>query len=274
MSQTVRPQPLPLRPGMLGLRRAAIVGCLIGMGAVSALWVWVEARAAGPASALAVPAGRAEAIVRRIEVAFADAQAVWARALQAQGKADYEKAEAVFFARTSQTPCMAEPVSGPYYCPDSGVVAFDLSYLDSLGERLNRQRELGISLYAARMSAMHLQRELGVLDRAAMELVGSRRGRRTEVAEALALQADCLAGVWAAAAEPRLGPVPEGFWGQLVWSSRNVVEDFGREGLAVPTDLDPFAAGGRAAREAAFTEGYAAGRIADCRLSLDGSGAG
>lgn len=270
MSQSVSSETVPLRRGFLGLRRAAIVGCLVGMGAVSALWVWVEARAASPATALAVPAGRAEAIVRRIEVAFADAQAVWTRALKATGNDDYRDAEAVFFARTSQTPCTDRPVSGSYYCPDSGVASFDLTYIDSLGERLARQRELGISLYAARMSAIHLQRELGILDRAALELVGSRRGRRSEVAEALALQADCLAGVWAAAAEPRLGPVPEGFWGQLVWSSRNVSEDFGREGLEIPADLDPFAAGGRAAREAAFSEGYAAGRITDCRFSLNG----
>ena len=44
--------------------------------------------------------------------------------------------------------------------------------------------------------------------------------------EALELQGDCLTGVWAGVAEERLGPVPGGFWSQLVWSWRNAVEGF------------------------------------------------
>ena len=68
--------------------------------------------------------------------------------------------------------------------------------------------------------------------------------------------------------------MPEGFWNQLVWSSRNIAEDLGREGVELPAEFDVFAAGGRAERDVAFAEGYAAGRVADCRLTLDPDAAG
>jgi predicted metalloprotease len=267
MPHTVRRESAP-RLAPWRLRAVAAAGVLVAAAAVLGAWVWAEARPA-PASALAVPPARAEGIVRRTEVAFADAEAVWGRAVRAKRR-EYHGAELRFFSRAAGTPCAPGPVAGPFYCPETGVAAFDLTFLDTLGERLKRQRELGLALYAARVAAQHLQRELGELDRAALELAGARRGRRAEIATALALQADCLAGVWAAAAEPRLGPVPEGFWNQLVWSARNVAEDLGRAGIEVPAELDVFAAGPRAARDVAFAEGYAAGRIGDCRLALDG----
>ena len=264
MSHPVRPEPASSRP--LRLRIVAVVGGLVAVVAVLGAWVWAEARPA-PAGVLAVPAARAEGIVRRTEVAFADAEAVWDRAVRAT-RGEYHRAELRFFTRATGTACAPAPVSGPFYCPETGVAAFDLAFLDTLGERLKRERELGLALYAARVSAQHLQRELGLLDAAAIELVGARRGRRAEVGTALAMQADCLAGVWAAAAAPRLGPVPDDFWGQLVWSSRNVVDDLGRAGVRVPAEFDVFAAGGQAARGAAFAEGYASGRIEGCGLAL------
>jgi len=273
MPHSVRPEPAPTRRAPLRLRIVAAVGVIVALTAVLGAWVWADTRPAAPTRTL-LPAARAEGIVRRTEVAFADAQAVWDRAVRATRPREYHRADVVFFSRPTGSPCTTAQVSGPFYCPETGVAAFDLVYLDTLGERLQRGRDLGLALYAARLSAQHLQRELGLLDRAAAELAGARRGRRSEIAAALALQADCLAGVWAAAAEPRLGPVPEGFWSELIWSSRNVTSDLGHEGIEVPAEFDVFAAGSRAARDAAFTEGYAAGRIDDCRLEVDGDVAG
>jgi predicted metalloprotease len=269
MPLTTRSSPAPRR--RLPLRIAAPAAAFVILAAVVGAWLLngVQPSEGAPK---ALPTARAEGILRRTEVAFADAEAVWERAVTATRPGGYRTAELVFFSRRTTSPCAPTPVSGPFYCPDTGVAAFDILFLDTLGERLRRQRDLGLALYAARVSAQHLQREIGLLDRAAIELVGARRGRRDAVATALALQADCLAGVWAAAAEPRLGPVPGGFWDQLVWSSRNVAADLGRAGLDIPPELDVFAAGSRADRNAAFAEGYAARRIEDCALALDAAG--
>jgi predicted metalloprotease len=266
MPNSARSEPAPFRM-TLRLRMAAALGAAVILVAILAAWLWADVGSPASAPTL-LPAARAEGIVRRTEVAFADAQSVWDRAVRTSRPREYRRADLVFFSRPTASPCATAPVSGSFYCPDTGVAAFDLMYLDTLGERLRRRRDLGLALYAARVSAQHLQRELGVLDRAAVELVGARRGRRAEITLALALQADCLVGVWAAAAEPRLGPMPAGFWDELLWSSRNVTDDLRRAGVEVPVEFDVFAAGSRAARDTAFAEGYAAGRIEECRLAL------
>jgi predicted metalloprotease len=211
-----------------------------------------------------VSGDRAEVIVRQTEVAFADAEAFWRRRLQAAG-VGYAPARLVFFTGTTATPCAGgTAVSGPFYCPESGTAAVDLAFLDALGPRLERAEELGIALVAVRLAAEHVQRELGVLDAAALRLLGAPRGRRAEVAAALALQADCLAGVWAAAAEPRIGRIPGDLYGRLIWSARNIGEDLARSGRRAPADLAPFVAGGRPDRERAFAQGYSAGDAAAC----------
>ena len=77
------------------------------------------------------PPSRTDAIVRRTEVAFADAEAVWGRAA-ANGSGDrYDPARVVFYSRATETPCaVGAVVAGPFYCRDTGTAAFDLAFLD------------------------------------------------------------------------------------------------------------------------------------------------
>ena len=103
-----------------------------------------------------------------------------------------------------------------------------------------------------------------MLDAAALRLIGAGRGKRATVGEALELQGDCLTGVWAAVAGKRLGPVPGGFWSQLVWSWRNAVEDLGSHGAVLPAELDVFSRASQEAREAAFRQGYAGRAVSAC----------
>ena len=161
--------------------------------------------------------------MRRTEVAFADAQGVWGRAVASGTGQRYVPADLVFFTRAAVTPCAGGgAVSGPFYCAETGTAGFDLAFLATMAGRLQRQEDLGLALIAARLSAEHLQRELGILDAAALRMIGAGRGKRAAVGEALDLQADCLTGAWAAAAGKRLGPVPAGLLGpaRLVLAQR------------------------------------------------------
>lgn len=245
------------------LRVIAVLGGLVVLLTVAAAWLIAEAGPSARGSPLALPAARVEGIVRRMEVAFADAEGVWNRAALAQRRA-YRPAEVRFFGGSTGTACASDTVIGPFYCRESGLAGFDVRYLDALGDRLKRHRDLGLSLYAVRIAAEHLQREIG--DSAALEFVAARRGHRAQITTALALQGDCLTGAWASAAAPRLGPVPDGFWDQLVWSSRNVSSDLAAAGGTKP-EFDVFAQGDRSERSLAFAAGYASGRIADCRFA-------
>ena len=141
----------------------------------------------------------------------------------------------------------------------------------ALSRRLQRQEDLGVALVAARVSAEHFQRELGMLDAAALRLIGAGRGRRALMGEALALQADCLTGVWAAAAGNRLGPVPARLLeptGLVVAQRRR--RSWRAKALRVPAEFDAFGRATQEAREAAFLPGYAGGGVG----RLPGAGGG
>lgn len=250
------------RPALGPLALAAVAASII---ALAGTWAWGLLHPARFEPAEAPGRDRAEAVMRRTEAAFADAQAVWRRAV-ADGSGDrYAPARVVFFSRATETPCAGgATVAGPFYCAETGTAAFDLAFLGVLAGRLQRNEELGLALVAARISAGHLQRELGLLDAAALRLVGAGRGQRATVGEALELQGDCLTGAWAAMAGKRLGPVPDDLWSQLVWSWRNVVADRRAEGIRVPPGFDAFAHATQVERQAAFARGQAGGSIAAC----------
>ena len=243
----------------LPLKTFALVALGVSVLALSGSWAWSRLHPGGPDGGVGVSGDRAEVIVRHTEVAFADAQSVWRRA------GGYDPAKIVFFTGATASPCAGgAAVSGPFYCPETGTANFDLKFLDALAGRLQRQRDLGIAVVAARLSAEHLQREMGLLDSAALRMIGARRAGKEAIGVGLALQADCLTGVWAATAARRIGPVPDRFYGELVWSWRNVAQEERRAGAHVLPVFDPFAAGSQEERAAAFARGYAAGAPGGC----------
>jgi predicted metalloprotease len=254
-----------IRSMALGPRALLVVALLAIAISIGAGWAWARLGAERSGAFLAVAPGNAQSILRRTEIVVADAEAVWRRALPEPARRGYDAPDVVFFSRLTGTPCAGGGmVSGPFYCPETGVVAVDLAFMDALGTRLNTGRDLGLALYAARLSAEHLQRQLGLLDAAALEMIGARRNARRAVRERLSLHADCLTGVWAAHAAPRIGQVPDGLYGQLVWSARNLATDLSREGMRIPAQFDPMAAAAAPARAAAFETGYAARRVEGC----------
>jgi predicted metalloprotease len=231
-------------------RRRAVVVVAASVGAILGIWAWSWLYP--PASPAPLPADRAEVIARRIGVVLADTTGVWRRVLRLEAGRTYEPPELVLFGRGTPSPCAGTGLAaGPFYCRAGRTAAFDLAFLDNLSARLRRQADLGLALVVARVAAVHVQGELGTLD----------QGRDDA---ALALQADCLAGVWAAAAAGGLGPVPTGFYADLVRIGRNVGEDLAMAGPGTPEGLDMFAPGQLAAREAAFAAGYARGELAAC----------
>jgi predicted metalloprotease len=258
-------RPASARPPAPRLRRIATLVVVLAVTLGFGGWAWGRLDPGRVARPLPLSAGSAQSLVHRTEVAFADAEAVWRRNLATVSRSSYDPARLVFFSGAAPSRCAGgAAISGPFYCPEDGTAAFDLVFLDGLGTRLQRRRELGLSIYAARLAAEHLQRELGLLDAAALETVGSRRSARRAIGTALALQADCLTGVWAAAAAPRIGPVPDDFYRQMVWSSRNLVADLARQGVEVPPQFDPLAGGPELDRADAFARGYAIGALSVC----------
>lgn len=245
----------PRSPSRARPRVASALAIGLGFAAFGLAWGWATAPLRITPAATSAPVVGPDAIARRAEAAFRDADTATRRAVRGA-----VQAELVLFRGATSSVCVTGTGGrGVFYCPESGTAALDLAYLDALVSRLRKGADLGVALVAARLAEEHRQRETGVLDAAALDMIGATKARRTEISAELALHADCLTGTWAREAEADLGAVPDGFWSALVGSARNVSDELRASGRPIPAELDTFGAGTREARDAAFRQGYAAG---------------
>ena len=225
-------------------KRLAVWGAGFGaltLAVLAGLWV---VGSGPPPPKVPLSAERAQLAALRAEAAFADAERVWAARFPAELGRDYPPAQLRHFSRLTETPCAgAEAAAGPFYCAATGMVATDLAFLDGLGRRLRADAERASATFVARASAAHAQAVLG-------PAAGPDTG-------------DCLAGVWARDAEPRIGAVSPDLYGRMLVSAREVAQETDAP-AAGWRDAALFAPGARAGRQAAFARGLEAGTLAAC----------
>jgi len=121
-----------------------------------------------------------------------DTQNTWARLLADR----YKRTKVVLFREATQTACgVGQAETGPFYCPNDGLVYIDLGFFDELSRRFGAPGDFAEAYVIAHEFGHHIQNLLGINER----VQGSRSGPNSG-SVALELQADCFAGVWAYAA--------------------------------------------------------------------------
>jgi predicted metalloprotease len=127
-----------------------------------------------------------------------DTEDVWNRAFQSIGKR-YEEPQLVLFTGRTRTACgMGMAAMGPFYCPLDRKIYIDLAFYDELRTRFRAPGDFAQAYVIAHEVGHHVQTLLGIADKVQRmkERVSEREGNRIQVR--MELQADCLAGVWAA----------------------------------------------------------------------------
>ena len=237
------------------------VGLALGGGVVAlALMAVVALQFGAPLGVTPRPVTDDEAAssARGVMAVFDNVQELWRDSFGP----GYKAPNVTFTTGVSVSPCAGGvAATGPFYCPERLEAVFDLTFFGALNARLRRNGDLGTALVVAMVSAASVQDQLGLL----REARADQSPEEAKAADtALAAQADCLAGVWAAHAQDRLGPVPEGFYDQLIGIARNVMQDHASLAPDMPARLDPFQAAPRKTREADFERGYKASDPAAC----------
>jgi predicted metalloprotease len=130
----------------------------------------------------------------------------WTDLLARQG-ARYEPTTLVFYSGADQSGCgAAQSAMGPFYCPTDKKIYLDTSFFDELRTRFGAKGDFAMAYVIAHEVGHHVQDLTGTLDRA--QAMQSRRSSTegNAVQVRVELQADCLAGVWAANDQNLLEP--------------------------------------------------------------------
>src|SRR5579863_794401 len=138
-------------------------------------------------------------------------EGVWAEVLPAQAGVKYEPATLVIYDGATRSGCGgARSAMGPFYCPIDKKVYLDTAFFRDMKTKYGGGGDFAYAYVVAHEIGHHVQDLLGILDK-----VDEAKGQVSQTqANALSvrveLQADCLAGVWAANANQKYRILQQG----------------------------------------------------------------
>lgn len=131
-----------------------------------------------------------------------DVQGFWVDKF-AENEIRYEEATLTLFDTPIRTACgRAEKAIGPHYCPLDKGVYLELGFFEDILARLGGSGDFAQAYVVAHEWGHHVQNELGISTWVRQQQQANPR-QANQFSVALELQADCLAGVWAASAAER-----------------------------------------------------------------------
>ena len=119
--------------------------------------------------------------------------------LFARGGRTYRKPTLVLFTGAVQSACgFAQAAVGPFYCPADQKLYIDLAFYRDLQDRFRAPGDFAQAYVIAHEVGHHVQNLLGIAEK--VQAAQQRSGQRGAAALSIRmeLQADCLAGIWAA----------------------------------------------------------------------------
>jgi predicted metalloprotease len=126
----------------------------------------------------------------------------WEHIFETELNRRYDPPKLVLFSGATPTACgTGQSAMGPFYCPGDHKVYIDLAFYDELRQRFGAGGDFAQAYVIAHEIGHHVQNLLGVSDKvdAARRRMGQAQANQLSVR--MELQADCLAGVWAANAQ-------------------------------------------------------------------------
>ena len=138
--------------------------------------------------------------------AFSSADKTWATLFSRSGQR-FEQPKLVFFGGNGQSGCgAAQSAMGPFYCPTDQGIYLDTSFFDELASRFGAKGDFAQDYVIAHEFGHHIQNLLGTSDQVQRQSAQVSRVEGNALSVRLELQADCYAGVWAAANRDRMEP--------------------------------------------------------------------
>jgi uncharacterized protein len=192
--------------------------------------------------------------IRFVGFVFDDVQSTFERALAASGDR-YQPAKMVVFRDGVRTECgVASSSVGPFYCPLDRKVYIDLTFYGELSRRFGAPGDFAQAYVIGHEVGHHLQ-----------NLHGGLQSRGREGSVETELQADCLAGVWAADAERR-NLLEAGDLEEAMGAAAAIGDDAIQRKTTGTVQPETWTHGSSQQRQAAYRKGYRGGTLASCGL--------
>lgn len=130
----------------------------------------------------------------------------WARIFQQAGQ-QYRPASMDFYNRNGQSGCgAAQSAMGPFYCPSDQRIYIDPAFFTEMEQRLGAGGDFAQAYVIAHEVGHHVQTITGISDRVRRAQARASKAEANALQVKMELQADCYAGVWAAAEREALEP--------------------------------------------------------------------
>ncbi|MHA7278164.1 KPN_02809 family neutral zinc metallopeptidase [Arthrobacter sp. MDT2-2] len=182
----------------------------------------------------------------------------------------YTQPGVVLFTGSTDTGCgTATSAVGPFYCPTDQQTYYDTAFFDDLVTRFGSSSgPLAQEYVVAHEFGHHIQNLIGTLGAAQQDPQGAESG-----AVRVELQADCLAGMWAAHATsvpdpesglPFLRPFSTTDLQDALSAASSVGDDRIQEAATGRVNPEGWTHGSSAQRQAWFSQGYETGDLRSC----------
>ena len=199
-----------------------------------------------------------------IGVVLADTEDVWHGVFKSAG-ADYREPKLVLFRDAYPSGCgQAASAMGPFYCPADERVYLDLAFFDELANRFGAQGEFARAYVVAHEVGHHVQKLLGVSARVHDAQMRGDEAQANALSVRLELQADCLAGVWAARTQAQKHVLQAGDVESALSAAAAVGDDRLQKAARGYVQPETFTHGSSAQRMQWFKRGMDGGAITAC----------
>ncbi|MBJ3762923.1 neutral zinc metallopeptidase [Maribius pontilimi] len=200
-----------------------------------------------------------------VSVTLADTEEVWDGIFREQVGELYQPATLVLFKGVTQSPCGgASGATGPFYCPADEKAYLDTAFFTTLSQRLGASGDFAAAYVVAHEIAHHVQNELGILGQANRIRAQSSQEQANAISVRIELQADCLSGIWARAAQEQFGSLERGDVEEAMNAAASIGDDTLQRGAGQVPRPESFTHGTSEQRQRWFAAGFDSGRIADC----------
>ena len=196
---------MPMRAGGVGIGTivlALAASYFFGVDPSTVIGVATQLQGGGQTASVPAHAPPAnDEAARFISKVLGSTERTWRAQFQQAGR-QYEDPKLVLFTGATPTACgTGQTAMGPFYCPLDRKVYIDLAFYQELKARFHAPGEFAQAYVIAHEVGHHVQNLLGISDKVhRAQQAAHSESEANAISVKLELQADCLAGVWAAQA--------------------------------------------------------------------------